>query len=326
MIKFATIGTNIITDNFLKCAKQCPQLEYSATYSRSENTARDFAAKYGISAIYTDLEDLAMSNQIDAIYIASPTSLHFEQAMLMMKHGKHVLVEKPITSNEKEALLLKETADANNVVLLEALRAAFDPSFHKIIELLPQLGTIRQASLSFGKYSSRYDNYKNGIIENAFNPYFSNGALMDIGVYCIHPMVKLFGMPESISSSSILLDENLEGAGKVLAHYKTFHVDVTYSKISTSYLANEIQGENATLLIDSIPSPRELTLKYNDGTQEVFSFPLEGSNMIYEAQVWADCIQGNCDASKYHNISMIQMKVMDEIRRQQNIIFPADNK
>lgn len=326
MIKFATIGTNIITDNFLNAAKQCSDLKYFATYSRSEITAKNFAEKYKIELIFTNLYELATSKEIDAVYIASPTSFHYEQAKLMLEHGKHVLVEKPITSNAKEVLELQTIAHKNNVVLIEALRAAFDPGFHKVIDLLPSLGKIRQASISFGKYSSRYDNYKDGIIENAFNPQFSNGALMDIGVYCIHPMVRLFGEPTSLVSSSILLDKNLEGCGKVLATYNDFHVDITYSKISTTYQTNEIQGEDATLIIDSIQNPRELILIHKNGTKDTYSFPIEGSNMIYEAKSWADCILGKDCSSNYSYVSIIQMKVMDEIRKQQGIVFPSDQK
>lgn len=325
MIKFATIGSNFITHNFLKASHSCDQLQYEAAYSRNLDTAKTLATQYGIKRTYTDLGELATAQDIDAIYIASPTSLHFEQAKLMIEHGKHVLVEKPITSNQKESLELQALAQKNNVVLLEALRAAYDPAFHKIKELLPTLGTIRQASINFGKYSSRYDDYKIGKIENAFKAKFSNGALMDIGVYCIHPMVSLFGEPKSLTSSSILLDHNLEGCGKVLATYDGFHVDITYSKISNPPAANSICGEHATMIIDSIQDTRKITVIQIDGSTNEYTFDKPESNMVYEAKVWADCIQGKDSDAHYHNVSMIQMKVMDEIRRQQGIVFPADN-
>lgn len=324
MIKFATIGSNFITHNFLKASASCDQLQFEAAYSRTQDTATALATQYGIKRTFTDLNKLASAQDIDAVYIASPTSLHYEQAKLMMEHGKHVLVEKPITSNEKEALELQALAQKNNVILLEALRAAYDPGFHKIKELLPTLGTIRQASITFGKYSSRYDDYKAGHIENAFKAKFSNGALMDIGVYCIHPMVSLFGTPKNLTSSSILLDDNLEGCGKVLATYNGFHVDVTYSKISNPPAANSICGEHATMIIDSIQDTRKITIIPVDGSTYEYTFDKPESNMVYEAKVWADCILGYDSDANYHNASMIQMRVMDEIRRQQGIVFPAD--
>ena len=82
-----------------------------------------------------------------------------------------------------------------------------------------QLGQIRRAVFQYCQYSARYDGFKHGIIENAFNPALSNAALMDIGVYCIHPMVLLFGKPRQILASGIFLPNHLDGAGTVLIDY-----------------------------------------------------------------------------------------------------------
>ena len=81
-------------------------------------------------------------------------------------------------------------------------------------------GTIRRISFQYAKYSSRYDKFKEGIIENAFNPAFSNGALMDIGVYCVHPLVRLFGMPKKIIADSLLLSNGVAVSYTHLDVYK----------------------------------------------------------------------------------------------------------
>ena len=73
---------------------------------------------------------------------------------------------------------------------------------------------------AFAKYSSRYDAYKEGTILNAFNPVFSNGSLMDIGVYCIYPMVVLFGKPLNLKANGILLESGVDGEGSILFKYK----------------------------------------------------------------------------------------------------------
>lgn len=77
MIRFATIGTNFVVDWFLKAASQCGELQYEAAYSRSEDTARAFGARYGAKGYCTDLKELAGRGDIDAVYVASPNSLHF---------------------------------------------------------------------------------------------------------------------------------------------------------------------------------------------------------------------------------------------------------
>ena len=283
MIRFAVIGTNTITDKFLQAASALPDFKLCAVYSRTLARAQEYAQKNNVSLVFDSLEALADSDQIDAVYIASPNFCHAAQSILMMQHHKHVLCEKPIASNASEFQQMYDTAIKNQVILLEAMRSVFSPGFAAIRSLLPVLGTIRQVDFSFCKYSSRYDHFKEGIIENAFHPALSNAALMDIGVYCVHPLVSLFGMPASIQSSSIFLSNGFEGAGTVLLQYPDMQATLRYSKISDSYLPSQIQGEAATLLIDKIQDPQQLTLLFRDGHTENPNIPAVSNNMVYEA-------------------------------------------
>lgn len=89
-----------------------------------------------------------------------------------------------------------QAAKENQVVFMEAMKSVHTPGFKAMKEHLPKLGTVRRATIQYCQYSSRYDKFKNGIIENAFKPELSNGAIMDIGVYCVHFLAALFGMPE----------------------------------------------------------------------------------------------------------------------------------
>ena len=175
MIRFAVIGTNTITDKFLQAASTLPDFKLCAVYSRTLARAQEYAQKNNVSLVFDSLEALADSDQIDAVYIASPNFCHAAQSILMMQHHKHVLCEKTIASNASEVQQMYDTAIKNQVILLEAMRSVFSPGFAAIRSLLPVLGTIRQVDFSFCKYSSRYDHFKEGIIENAFNPAFQIG-------------------------------------------------------------------------------------------------------------------------------------------------------
>ena len=176
MIRFAVIGTNTITDKFLQAASALPDFKLCAVYSRTLARAQEYAQKNNVSLVFDSLEALANSDQIDAVYIASPNFCHAAQSILMMQHHKHVLCEKPIASNASEFQQMYDTAIKNQVILLEAMRSVFSPGFAAIRSLLPVLGTIRQIDFSFCKYSSRYDHFKEGIIENAFHPALSNAG------------------------------------------------------------------------------------------------------------------------------------------------------
>ena len=102
MINFATIGTNFVVDWFLEAVEQCDNLCYVATYSRDKEKGETFSKKHNGKMVFTDLNKLAKCDEIQAVYIASPNSLHYEQAKLLIENGKHVMIEKTITSNQKE--------------------------------------------------------------------------------------------------------------------------------------------------------------------------------------------------------------------------------
>lgn len=324
MVRFAVIGTNKITDGFLNAAMLCEDFKLAAVYSRSKEKALEFGSKYGVTLVYDDLDELAASNEIDAVYVASPNSLHASQSIKMLNGKKHVLCEKTIASNIKELEAMLKAADDNGVILLEAMRPVFDPGFKAIQDNLHKIGKVRRLTFQYCQYSSRYDNFKNGVIENAFNPKFSNGALMDIGVYCIHPMVKLFGMPKKIVASAVKLENGIDGAGTILVEYDGMQGELLYSKITNSKLPSQIQGEKGCMIIKEIPDTRELSIIYNNGEIEELEISKHPNNMYYEVEEIVRLINSKENAHKHNKYSVIEVKIMDEVRSQLDIKFPAD--
>lgn len=328
MIPFGIIGTGKITRTFLEAVQSVPELTLRAVYSRSLEKAQAFGEEYGAKAFTDSLEDLAADRDVQAVYIASPNCCHCEQAIRMMDAGKHVLCEKPAASNQEEYQRMLEAARRNGVVFFEAMRPAFTPEMAMVEENLPRLGKIRQASFSFCQYSSRYDNFKNGMIENAFRPELSNGSLMDIGVYCIHWMVRLFGMPESLQASPIFLENGVDGAGAIIGTYPDMQVQLLYSKICDGHTPSEIQGENGSLLMDTVSQPQKLTLCLRGQTPEALPVTPCANNMVYEARRWAQWITRGPDRELFRvqDDTMTELRVLDKVRALCGIRFPADER
>ncbi|NBD28183.1 Gfo/Idh/MocA family protein [Paenibacillus glycinis] len=326
MIRFGIIGTNWITDQFIEAARETQAFALAAVYSRTSERAEAFASKHGIPLTFTDIGEMAASSEVDAVYIASPTSLHAEQAMICMNAGKHVLCEKPAASNSRELEAVIKTAREQGVVFMEAMKSSFMPGFEAIRELLPSLGPVRRYTASYCQYSSRYDKYKAGEVLNAFKPEFSNGALMDLGVYCLYPLILLFGKPERIAASGTMLASGVDGQGSMIASYKEMEATITYSKISNSALPAEIQGEDGTMTIDAINLPRKLTIRYRDGRVEEVDAPEQGLVMSYETRAFIAAIEEGAGESSINTLanSLAVMNVLDEARRQQGLVFPAD--
>ena len=326
MIRFGIIGTNTITTKFIEDSRTLPDFSLTAVYSRTKDRAKEFASKYKVDTTFTDLEHMAKSDVIDAVYIASPNSFHADQAILFMKHGKHVLCEKPIASHTKEVETMIQTAKKHNVVLMEALKSTLLPNFQTIQNNIHKIGKVRRYFASFCQYSSRYDAYKEGTTLNAFNPALSNGALMDIGVYCIYPMVVLFGAPSHVQANAYLLDSGVDGEGSLLLKYAERDAIIMYSKITNSYVPSEIQGENGSIIIDKISSPTKIEIRYHDGQVEDITTPQSNKTMSYETKEFIRLIQQNQLESTVnsHTSSMITTKIMEEARKQIDLVFPAD--
>ena len=323
-VRFATIGTNLITDHFLEALQDVSGCKLEAVYSRSMEKADAYARKHGATRSFDSLEALAACSEIDAVYIASPTFLHAAQTIQMLEGGKHVLVEKPAASNAAEFRQMKAATRENNCVLLEAMRNIHSPGFRCMQDHLKKLGTVRRAYFEFFQYSSRYDKFKAGIIENAFRPELSNGALMDIGVYCLQPMLILFGMPEDVSAFAVRLHNGLDGAGSVLMRYPDMIGEIAYSKITDSALMSEIQGEDGVMSVSQIASPLHVEIHARSGGSTIMEIPQVSNNMIYEIETFRDLFAKKETDNRFLKYTEEQMTLLDRIRHLEGISFPAD--
>lgn len=327
MVNIGIIGTSKITDQFIKAASLIEDFKLNAVYSRTEEKARSFAEKYNVENIFTDLEEMAKSNCIDAVYIASPNSLHAEQSIVFLNNGKHVLCEKPFASNVREVKLMVEAAKRNNVLLMEAMKTTFLPNFKVIEENMHKLGKIRRFFFSYCQYSSKYDAYKEGKYVNTFEPKFSNGSVMDIGVYCIHPAVKLFGMPKAIKATALELPSGVDGQGSLNLTYEGMEGVIMHSKISQSYIPCEIQGESGSMVFDKINNTEQVQIFYRDGRVEDLSVPQLKETMYYEAKEFIELIKDKTTESQgnSHKNSLQVIEIIEEVRMQTGIIYPADD-
>ncbi|NMI03271.1 Gfo/Idh/MocA family oxidoreductase [Paenibacillus sp. SZ31] len=326
MVRFGVVGTNWITERLLEAAAQVEGFKLTAVYSRTEDKANAFADKYEVEHRFTDLEELAASDVIDAVYIATPNTVHAEQAELFLRNGKHVLCEKPLAANSAEVRSMIDTAREHEVLLMEAMKSTLVPQFKMVKSNLHKIGPVRKYVAGYSQYSSRYDKYKEGIVLNAFKPELANGALMDLGVYCLYPLVTLFGAPNRVQSQAMMLESGVDGQGSVLLDYDGMDAVVTYSKISNSHLPSEIMGELGSIIIDKIGSPEHAEIRYNDGTVEQITVEQNHPAMYYEVEEFVNLVQQGEKESGMNTYerSYVTMQVMDQIRKQIGLVFPND--
>ncbi|GGA90975.1 Gfo/Idh/MocA family protein [Ornithinibacillus halotolerans] len=326
-MNFGTVGTSWITSSFIQASQEVNNFTLTAVYSRSEQKVKDFAEKHQAPFVYTDLEEMAKSDKLDCIYIASPNSLHFEQAKLFLQHKKHVICEKPIFSNTKEFQEAFQVAEENGVYLFEAIRNIHTPNFEVLKHAVEKIGPVTSTILHRNRYSSKYKEYLAGGRPNVFTAEFSGGALTDLGIYPLALAVSLFGKPKQVSYVANMLESGVDGSGTLTLEYDNFVSTVMCSKISTSYIPCEIQGENGSILFDDAGSILDMKYIDNSSGQEepIQTYSLE-DNMQYEITNFLQIItsQNNEEYNRLKELSLLTLSITEEARKQNNIIYGSE--
>lgn len=312
MLRFGIIGTNFVSDWFVGACRRSGVGEPVAVYSRDADRGRGFADRHGLSDSVGSLE--ALTDRVEAVYVASPNLLHHEQASRVIEAGRHVLCEKTLGATAAQTRDVFERARRNGVVAMEAIRPLYDPAFEIVRERLPLLGPIHQVHFDKQQYSSRYDRFLAGEQLNAFNPDLANSAAADIGVYCLEPALDLFGPPRGARGAGVLLDNGFEGSGVLVLDYPGMTVSCSWSKITTSTLPSSIHGELGTLVIDSVSSPAQIILEWRDGVHEVVldaPRPGDADNMVHEVRAFAALVAGGAGDPRREAVTVGARELID---------------
>ena len=322
-LRIGIIGTSFVSDWLCEAAKQSENCVISAVYSRDEARGAAYAGQRCIPRFYNQEESFLSSSEIDAVYIASPNKAHYHQALRALEHGKHVLCEKPLALNAAQAERMIQTAHAKGLVLLEAIRPVHDPFLQVVKDNIHKVGRIRRVSIEFCQYSSRYERFLAGEQVNIFDASLGNAALLDLGVYCAHICVALFGMPERLTAASSFLPNGTEVAGTILLDYGTQQTTMSYSKVTSSVCPSMLQGEQGTLIFDTPNQPSYVKMLYRDQRAELL-YQAGTNNMVYELNTFSRLIEQNGSSAAYDEQSLNVMRLLDEARRQTGIDFGAE--
>lgn len=326
MVRLGIIGRNFVVDWMLAAAESVPALRPVAIYSRRLETGREFAQAHGLPLVFDRLEDLASCPEVDAVYIASPTGCHYDQARQMLLAGKHVLCEKPAVVTARQLRELLAIAREKGVVFLEAMRLVHDDALDVIRAALPEIGPLRRVTFEFTQYSSRYDRIRAGEQGiNAFDPALSNGGIMDLGCYCLHAIAALFGAPRRVRADCVRLSNGFDGGGIILLSYPGFVAEAIYSKISRQTAPTTLMGEDGSILVDDLNHIRRIWLQPRKGAARDLPFAEKlPNNMMYELRHFCAMVQGEMDPAPWNRWSEITLDMMDAARADMGVVFPAD--
>ena len=326
-MKLAVVGTGKIVQEVL------PYLagwgwEVSAVCStpRSEAKGRELAAQCGQPPVYTDYAALLGEAKADAVYIASPNSLHFAMAGQALRAGWNVIVEKPLTSNLREAEALAGLAESGRRFLYEAVTTPYQPDYAALREQLPRIGEVKLAACSYSQYSSRYDAFRRGEVLPAFDPAMSGGALMDLGLYNIHWLTGLFGAPEEVVYHANV-ERGIDTSGAAVLRYPGFQAVSIAAKDCAAPCRYLIQGTEGYLMQETPANVcGEVTL-HRGGTEERFHTPVEHRMEMefrtFARQMAAGDLDG-CYAALGRSLRVVGL--LARARQSAGIVFPSDGE
>ena len=315
-IRWGIVGPGAIANKFAAAAKNLECAELSAVASRTEEKGRAFADKYGIPNVFCGYEEMAKSDLVDAVYIATPHPFHKPCAELFLNAGKHVLCEKPMCINKKEAEALKACAEKNGVFLMEALWTRFLPAIKEMQRVIAsgEIGEVMGTRADFCYFCTPEEDGK------IFDPKMAGGSLLDVGVYALHFSSLLFGSePEEIKAVA-----NIDGVDRhtaFLLKYKGGRIADLSSAI-TLYKPEDafVYGTRGYIYLPKFYGAQEFFITCGEKTKRVAA-PSIGDGFEEEIIEACECILAGKTQSDTLPLdeTVAIIGLMDKIRAQLNV-------
>jgi predicted dehydrogenase len=323
-IRWGIIGTGGIAAAFAGDLKLLPDAQLVAVGSRSQDSADKFGARFDISRRYPTYEQLVEDPDVDAVYVSTPHPWHHPNALLAIRAGKAVLVEKPFTINAKEARELVSEARARGTFLMEAMWTRHLPHIVALRQILNEgrLGAVRSVMADHGQW------FTQDAAHRLFNPDLGGGALLDLGIYPISFASMVLGTPTTITAVSDQAFTGVDAQTGVLLQYEGGQHAVLFTSLETrtpNWAC--VNGTEARVEIDGVfYSPSRFRLVTRDGEVEQFEFPHEGHGLRHQAATVGQCLRAGLTESDALPLdeSVAIMETLDEVRRQIGLVYPSE--
>ena len=332
-MNWGVIGSGRIVESlmnaFVESAQEGDAIKAISSRTKDSPRIKFLMEKYNIPYAYDNIDEMCKNDEFDFMYIASPNGLHYPHSKQVLLNGKNVICEKPFTSTLAQARDLFQTAKEKNLMIFEAIANIQKPNYHFIRDKLEAIAPIRIVQMNNSQYSSKYDNFKAGAVPtpNVFNPEMGGGALYDLGIYNLHFVIGLFGVPQEYKYFATRQINGIDTSGVLVMRYDGFLCSLIASKETRNDAADYIQGEKG--FIKSIGGGgglREVYLEMYSGEKETVNLHTCKAGHFHEIAEF-NRISREKDWDAYeklvaHSLTVIEMA--EKIRKDAGIVFAAD--
>lgn len=321
-IKWGIIGLGRISDQFVKDLLLVEDAEVYAVASRTQDKANTFAQKFNVPKAYGSYNELFQDPAVDIIYIGTPHDSHAELSIKAMEHGKHVLCEKPVALNKKQAKRMIETSRKHQKFFMEAFWSRFNPSIREAKRKVEQgvIGEIKYINADFAFYVEVFEGSR------MTNMQLGGGSLLDMGVYPLFLAYLILGMPEKVLASATFFDSGADKQTSMILHYKDSQAVLHSSFASPSNMVATISGEDGRINLNSVWHETQSYSLIRNNQKVDYHFPTKGKGFTYEIEECHQCIRDHKIESGLwsHQDSLNLISIVDEVRKQTGLKYPSE--
>ena len=314
VVNIAVVGCGRIAQRFYAEVDKVDAASVSALYDIN----RAAAERLNESLVVDSFEKAVES--ADAVYIATPHHLHYQQAKYALEHGRHVLCETPMVLQEAQAEELFAIARERGLVLLEANKTAYCPAFNHLVTLVKSglIGDVVGIDASESKLWNKED------LKRELDPNMAGGSLYEMGSYPLLPIVKLLGTDyKGINIYSRMNENGVDVYTRGIVHYA--------GAVASFQLGLGVKTEGNLVISGTqgyvyVPSPWWKTdyfeLRYEDQNRnKKYFYKWDEPGLRYEIQEFVSCIvnKRSSSARLTPRQSIAMARVMEQFTNRENL-------
>lgn len=263
IFRWGILGTSVIVEKFAVQLMRIENVELYAIASRSQKRAQTFSEQYGIKKFFGSYKEMLGDKNIDAVYVATPSHLHYKHCLMCLEANIPVLCEKPFTTNAQDARAIAQVAREKHIFCMEGMWLRFNPVIQQAREMIQagSIGDVNYVNIEVG--------YRKGE-ERLLDPSLGRGSMLDFGIYGLSLSYYFFGPPDKFTSSATLYASGVDETSSTTLQYPNKLVHISAS--TRTKMSNEavFWGSSGKL---KISSPF-----YNPPDLEVFKSKITSKN------------------------------------------------
>jgi len=321
-IKWGIVGPGFIANKFAEAVKNVDCAELTSVASRTAENGNAFASKHNIKNVFIGYENMAASDKVDAVYIATPHPFHASCAELFMKAGKHVLCEKPLCVTATQAKQLKKCSKYNNIFLMEAVWTRFLPAVNEAVRLARNgvIGDVMGIEADFCYNIEPHEDPK------LFSDELAGGSLLDVGVYGLHFASLFFGSSPVTVTATANVVNGVDYHTSILLKYDGGRIASVSSAIKLAKPETAfVYGSKGYILLPHFYGASGLFVNV-DGSEHRIEKPFIGNGFEEEIYEVCRCIADGKTESDTLPLgeSIAVMRIMDSVRRRIGVRYRED--